>query len=454
MPSPTVIRIERGYRASLAELHRAWTDPERLRRWFQPLVGHEAASLTLEPRAGGRVALEFVLPGELRFSLEGRFQELSPGRIAFDLARFDAARVAGPATRIAVSLAQVNGLATLALEHEGVPEGERGDVELSWHHCLGRLAGVLSESVERFYGRLERYPRFFSRFGGLWPDLSDVEARIAGKQALGVLTADDAAQFRHWAEKGYVVFPGAVAHALVDEMRGELERAFEHGDPRAVLDVYTGGRRSFPRLAPGYRDVPTKVLDYHAVSRAAREVQFAPRVRRFLGQLFERPPLAFQSLYFRWGTEQDMHQDTAYVVLRSPMEFVGCWIAMEDIAEGTGELQYYVGSHRIPEYVWFGRGRAKPYEYEDDRDFLRHVREESERRGCTLQRFRPKKGDVLLWHADLVHGGSKRVHKHITRQSFVTHFSPVDVDPEYWNDVPSSPKLEHAPGCFYCSPLR
>jgi hypothetical protein len=50
------------------------------------------------------------------------------------------------------------------------------------------------------------------------------------------------------------------------------------------------------------------------------------QIRRFLGLLFERPPLAFQSLLFRWGSEQEMHQDAAYVVLRSPMELVGCWI--------------------------------------------------------------------------------------------------------------------------------
>jgi len=172
------------------------------------------------------------------------------------------------------------------------------------------------------------------------------------------------------------------------------------------------------------------------------------------GWLFERPPLAFQSLFFRWGTEQAMHQDTAYVVLRSPMEMVGCWVALEDIAEGTGELQYYVGSHRIPEYLWFGRARAKPYDFEDDQDFLRHVREESERMGCPLERFRPRKGDVLLWHADLVHGGSKRVHLERTRQSLVTHYCPVDVDPEWFGELSGSQKLEHEPGHYYCFQRR
>ena len=35
----------------------------------------------------------------------------------------------------------------------------------------------------------------------------------------------------------------------------------------------------------------------------------------------------------------------------------------------------------------------------------RWLREEGERRGLELQTFRAKKGDILIWHADLAHGG-------------------------------------------------
>lgn len=448
------IDIQRGFHASVAEVHRAWTDPERLRRWFQPLVGHEARRVSLEARVGGRLALEYLLPGGQEIALEGTFSVLTPERIAFELVRRDASGAAGAPTRVTVTLTQGKGTADLVLRHEGVPEAEQRDIVLSWYHCLGRMPSVFDDSLDRFYGRLERHPRFASDFGGCWPDLTDAEARIAGKQALGQLTAEDAALFRHWREKGFVVLEGAVAPELADRVREEMDQSWTKGNPKVVLEVYEGGTRSFAPLQPRFRDQPHKVLDYHGVSRAARDAQFPPAVRRFLGQLFERPPLAFQSLLFRWGTEQAMHQDTAYVVLRSPMELVGCWLALEDIQEGTGELQYYVGSHRIPEYRWFGRSRSRPYEYEDDRDFLRHVCEESERMGCELVRFRPKKGDVLLWHADLVHGGSKIRIPGVTRQSLVTHFCPVDVDPEWLGEIPSSPKLEHAPGCYYCHPLR
>jgi uncharacterized protein YndB with AHSA1/START domain len=448
------VEVQRTFRAAPADVLGAWTEPARLRQWFQPLGGVAPERVELEARAGGAFRAEFAPPGGARVALEGRFTELRPGRIGLELARREGAGPPGLSTRVTVELAAEGDGTHLVLRHEGVPPDERGRVAAGWRHSLGRMPGALAAPLDRFYGRLERYPRYRSRFGGFWPDLSDAEARIAGKQALGVLTAADAALFRHWVEKGFVVLPGAVAPALADRLRTEMEEAWATSDPRVTVEVFEGGQRSFPRMAPRFREQSHKVLDYHALSPVARECQFAPAVRRFLGQLFERPLLAFQSLYFRWGTEQEMHQDTAYVVLRSPMELVGCWMALEDIQEGSGELQYYVGSHRIPEYLWFGRARARPYDFEDDRDFFRHVHEESRRLGCELQRFRPKKGDVLLWHADLVHGGSKREHPGVTRQSLVSHLCPVDVDPEWLGEVPSSPKLEHASGCFYCHPLR
>ncbi len=448
------LALQRVFHASAAEVYRAWIEPERFRRWFQPIGGVEAERISLDARPGGALSLEFPLAGGRRIGLAGRFFELTPHRIVLDLALQEGADPPGSTTRITATLDGGDEDTTLSVRHEGVSSGERAGVEAGWQLCLGRLSGVLQQALDRFYARLEAYPRFQSRFGGLWPDLSDAEARIDGKEDLGILTPEDAAHFRHWVDKGYLVLPGAAPPALVDRLRAELDSADERGDPRITLESVENGVRSYSTLAPRHRDRPHKLLDYHALSAVAREVQFVPAVRRFLGQLFERPPLAFQSLYFRWGTEQDMHQDTAYVVLRSPMEMVGCWIALEDIAAGTGELQYYVGSHRIPEYLWFGRARARPYEFEDDRDFLRHAREESERLGCPLERFRPRKGDVLLWHADLVHGGSKRVHLGRTRQSLVTHYCPVDVDPEWFGEIPSSPKLEHAPGCFYCFPRR
>src|SRR6185503_14278762 len=80
-----------------------------------------------------------------------------------------------------------------------------------------------------------------------------------------------------------------------------------------------------------FKEERAKLLDLHVHFESARELVFHPRVVRILSLILERPMLAFQSLYFRWGSRQDVHQDTAYVKVSSPLEFVASWIALEDV---------------------------------------------------------------------------------------------------------------------------
>ena len=58
------------------------------------------------------------------------------------------------------------------------------------------------------------------------------------------------------------------------------------------------------------------------------------------------------------GSEQGLHRDTAFVVVDPPMSLVAAWIALEDVAAGSGELTYVPGSHRLPEYLFSGQVQA------------------------------------------------------------------------------------------------
>ncbi len=444
-PDPTSLRLLREIQAQPLEVYRAWLEPERFRHWFRPLGQFSADEVFSEPRAGGAWRAEFTLADGAPMRIEGRWLELSPGRrLVFELRT----PLCAEALTVTVTF-EASGTGTrFQLVQEHLSPQLRALFEAAWTQSFDRLLGACPDALGAFYANFDQHPRFRSRFGGLWPDLSDAPARIAGKRALGQLDAEDAARFSHWLEQGYVVLPRAVDPGACDRLRAEVDERWDRGDP-AVRVAYFDGHHSFAGMDPRLRDRPHKLLDYHATSPLARDLAFAPSIRRFLEQLFERPAMAFQSLLFRWGTEQAMHQDTAYVRLRSPMEFVGCWIALEDIQEGSGELQYFEGSHRIPEYLWFDRARGMPDGYVDDAEFLRLVEERSVRQGCSVRRFLPKQGDALIWHADLAHGGAPRVRRELTRWSLVTHFCPHNVEPIYTVTNPGPPPREHAPGCWY-----
>jgi hypothetical protein len=52
-----------------------------------------------------------------------------------------------------------------------------------------------------------------------------------------------------------------------------------------------------------------------------------------------------------------------------------------------------------------------------------------EERCLTTESFRAKKGDVLIWHGDLMHGGAPIEDPASTRQSLIAHLMPLGVMP-------------------------
>ena len=47
-----------------------------------------------------------------------------------------------------------------------------------------------------------------------------------------------------------------------------------------------------------------------------------------------------------------------------------------------------------------------------------------------------RKGDVLIWSADLAHGGSPVTDRSLTRKSLVGHYCPKRVEPFYFRMDP------------------
>jgi hypothetical protein len=298
---------------------------------------------------------------------------------------------------------------------------------------LGKLRALLT-------GRREDAPStpsvaYHSRYGGLWPDrldaLSEIDRRLEGKR----LAAADAELLRHWCAKGYVVLPQAVDPGACDRVRADIELAWREGDERLYI-LSSGSQHPHP-LTAGSPTEGMRVVDAYAHLESARHALFAEPIVRFLSILFEDAPLLFQSLSFEQGSQQGMHQDTAYVVVSSPLELAASWIALQDVVEGTGELMYYEGSHRLPEYH-FGSGTkhwdpSHPAAQQQHGEWASLLHQNSQRMGLPYRTFLPKKGDVLIWHADLAHGGSPPADPAVTRKSLVGHYCPRRCQPHYFS---------------------
>jgi phytanoyl-CoA hydroxylase len=299
------------------------------------------------------------------------------------------------------------------------------------------------------WGRSHAGARYHSRFGGLWTDLANAPDVIRGKRALGWISEAEAEALRRWVEDGFVVLEQAVPPEALDRLDRDVEDIW-NGTSHAPCFVATseGGTPTLERAGPRFKDERTRLLDLHAHLDSARNVVFAAPIVRFLTLVFERPALAFQSLYFRWGSRQAVHQDTAFVKVSSPLEFAASWIALEDVRPGSGALEYFVGSHRLEDHV-FPDGRRWLPDRASEQPYLDALTRRSEERGLRKQRFLARRGDVLIWSADLAHGGAADVAEGVTRKSIVTHYCPLGCAPVYSGQGPKRAPVRYADGASY-----
>jgi hypothetical protein len=271
-----------------------------------------------------------------------------------------------------------------------------------------------------------------SRFGGLWIDRYDWLDRLAGKHRRGEISEEVSTRIFRFVRDGYLVIEGAVAPDLVDRVNDEIEAAWRSPPPGLRVETFEpDGQMHIVPPDISVREGRTKMLDLYAYSGVTREAIAAPAVVEFLAAIFEDRPKAFQGLTFWNGSQQAIHKDTAYVKIDSnPMHLAATWLALEDISPGTGELEYYVGSHRAPDFLFGGVSKWMESHTADHDRFLRSLHEDARAFGHVKGSFLARKGDVLVWHADLAHGGSP-VATPGTRRSLVTHFSPASDEPFY-----------------------
>jgi hypothetical protein len=216
------------------------------------------------------------------------------------------------------------------------------------------------------------------------------------RSASPVVEEGQIAQYHH---DGYMIFDPMLPESVIDGAVSELSK---HPD-------VVGGLHHGSRVFNGWK-----------LSRSVRTIALAPRIFRLLRQLYGREPRPFQTLNFPIGTEQKVHSDIIHFN-SDPVTFMcGAWVALEDIDMQNGPLVYYPGSHKFPiiqmEDIAPGPGPEHYHLYEKRiADMVAEMRLEPHY--AVL-----KKGQCLIWSANLLHGGSVHRDKGRTRHSQVTHY--------------------------------
>ena len=229
-------------------------------------------------------------------------------------------------------------------------------------------------------------------------------------------------QITELAQRGATLVPQAVPHNVCDAVR---EQYAEHcrNDPTAAAVADQQGHH--PRLS-----------NFHLVSEAALAIGLNPRLGEILDVLFGYKACIYSCLTFEKSTQQRLHRDSPFFRTEPAGFFFGVWTALEDIHPKSGPLVYYLGGHRVnvdapamAAQVLERDPGAAVYEA-----YLDAVEGECVRAGLSKTSPVMRKGDTLIWHPDLPHGGGAIEDPALTRASIVFHYTPERV-PVFGPDV-------------------
>jgi ectoine hydroxylase-related dioxygenase (phytanoyl-CoA dioxygenase family) len=238
------------------------------------------------------------------------------------------------------------------------------------------------------------------------------------------LSAEQRDQFDR---QGYVVFDPDVPEAIVDGVRRDTEGlyVFEENKPpfedRGVLFAPNPDR---PRISNAWK-----------INANVRALALAPKILAVVEKIHGRSVMPYQTLNFIRGSQQRPHADSMHFQSDPPGFMCGAWVALEDIDMDNGPLVYFPGSHRLPMPNWDEVRReigfiADPAEYSSGEEFWK-VKSRQYEHYCQhlIERdgLRPKygtirKGQAILWAANLLHGGFQQEDMSRTRHSQVTHY--------------------------------
>jgi len=250
-------------------------------------------------------------------------------------------------------------------------------------------------------------------------------------------------------QEGYLVIRNAIDALLADKIKQEMTSIDENSHHLGYLKRHAVVPSRENQLKEKFR-----FKDLYVNSENIRNAVFSPVITDIIHQLANEPIMAFQNLGFSRGSEQRVHRDSNFIAVDEMKNIFACWMALEDVEIGNGELIYYPQSHQLPIYEfsegsshWI-RKRDGIYANEHYVEWLGHALNENR---FEEKHFLAKKGDCIIWNANLVHSGSPIQNKAATRYSLITHFCLAKNRPNYFNFLKNASRVKHNAVCYFSS---
>jgi len=168
-----------------------------------------------------------------------------------------------------------------------------------------------------------------------------------------------------------------------------------------------------------------KIMNAVRYSAVIKNIVDNESLKNILNLLMGREVGLYQSVNFIKGSEDHVHSDFIHMTTYPYGYLIAVWVALEDTNDDNGPLYFYPCSHRLP-YIMnrdFSHGSnkwliGKSFKY----NYTKKIESIIQENNFEKKVFIAKKGDVLIWHANMLHGGSHVKNAALTRKSMVLHY--------------------------------
>ncbi|PWN65995.1 phytanoyl-CoA dioxygenase family protein [Chryseobacterium oncorhynchi] len=249
-----------------------------------------------------------------------------------------------------------------------------------------------------------------------------LEDKLSSTAFFKSLSEENQKSASQYDDNGYMILRNFLSPDTAEKINTEIEKLMEDG----TLKFRYGGKLMF--------------AIHH--SEIIKNIGSDKDLLEFLSVLLDGKAKLFQSINFINGSQQKTHSDSIHMTTYPLGGLLGVWIALEDVDENNGALHYIPGSHKLPYFLnsdYDNEGNALRIGKKSYKAYEEFLENKVKEMGLKKEIFKAKKGDLLIWHANILHGGEPHTDKNRTRKSLVYHF--FDENSVCYHEVTQRPAL-------------
>lgn len=226
-------------------------------------------------------------------------------------------------------------------------------------------------------------------------------------------------------KNGYIVVNIETIEKKVNQVNSGIQKILKKKNIKKNPTVFHYNRS--PRIVEAWKEV--KVIKAIAKDK---------KLNKLLKFLKKRDPIPFSTINFLKGTEQPLHSDYFHFATKPHNYLVGAWIALEDINIKSGPLAIVEKSHKLPIVTNEILNQTIPKnQIELKRNYTKYenyIKKLIRKKKLKTIELPIKKGQIIIWDANTLHGAFKIRNSKLTRKSMVVHYHFSNCE-KYYNPL-------------------